>query len=128
MWVYKRIAFGLTKHPSHGYRHLLGRFAQHANAATYWDIYEDDNTLDPVVMAERIVDMMHNAQSIHFNPDGMLTDDIVLTDIYQNGALGAGEGNWTNWEFFIIVSNEALLGKTTFYLDGIIMQDELSVG
>ncbi|MEM7131100.1 MAG: hypothetical protein AAF702_32560 [Chloroflexota bacterium] len=126
MLTYERVAFGLTKHPSHGYRHLLGRFAQHINGITYWDIYVDD-TLDATVMAQRLVDMMINAKSIHFNLDGMISGESDPTDIYQSGALGAGEGNWTNWEFYIILSTDALFGKTTFYFNGIIVKHELTM-
>ncbi|MCB0084913.1 MAG: hypothetical protein KDE47_28430 [Caldilineaceae bacterium] len=121
--VSEHVAFGLTKHPAHGYRHLLGRFAHHVNAVTYWDLYDD--TFDAPTMAERILCMMVDARCIHFNLDGMVTDETTLADLYERGSVGAGEGNWTNWEFYIIVSNEILFNKTVFYLGGKIVLDDI---
>ena len=69
-------------------------------------------------MAERLLALMHHGEQIHFNLDGMLSNGETLNDIVQKGLLGAGEGNWTNWEFVVIVSNKTLFEKTTFYVDG----------
>ncbi|MEM7531978.1 MAG: hypothetical protein AAF639_07375 [Chloroflexota bacterium] len=35
------IAFSLSQHPHHAYDGLIGCFAEHVQAATYWDLYED---------------------------------------------------------------------------------------
>jgi hypothetical protein len=112
-----RLAFGLSQHPAHGYDGLLARFADHVGAQTYWDVYED--IPDAQIMAERLVGLMNDANSIHFNLDGMLTNGDTISDLLVKGAMGAGEGNWTNWEFYVIATNAPFLEKTVFYLNGI---------
>jgi len=110
------LALGLSRHPNHGYGGLVGKFAEHVHAKTYWDLF--DNTTNMREMGENLLKGLENADHIHFNLDGMLPKGVSLQDIDRWGAAGIGEGNVTNWEFHQIVSDSGLRSKTTFYLDG----------
>ena len=69
-------------------------------------------------MAQHLLDLMHRADRIFFNLDGMLDDSWTIADLVTMGAEGPGAGNWTMWEFYTIMSNDLLLSKTTFYRNG----------
>ena len=109
------IAFGLTKHPNHVERTVLGNFAGHVNAYTYWDIFGD--TIDMNSMGQNLLKMMQKAKKIHFNLDGF-EEFGTLEEMAQLGTQGIGQGNISNWEYYQIVSNQKFFNKTIFYLDG----------
>ena len=109
-----RLAFGLNKHPNHGYRKLLERFAVRVRAKTYWDFYSDTGNME--TLGRQLLKLMHDADSIHFNLDGMAKDAAGVRRLIADGALGIGEGNVTNWELFQVVTRH--LSKTKFYVGG----------
>jgi RHS repeat-associated protein len=108
------LAIGLSKHPSHARKGLLGRFAAQVKAKTYWDYHE--NTSDMRVLGERMLGLMDETKRIHINLDGMLDEGRTVQDILKMGKEGIGQGNVTNWEIFQAVAKYK--DKITFYVGG----------
>jgi hypothetical protein len=105
------LALGLSRHPDHAAAGLLGRFAEHVNAKTYWDFFE--NTTDMRLLGGRTLQLMEDAEHIHFNLDGMLRSGTTIEDLTRWGAEGIGQGNVTNWELSQVLQRFA--GKTTLH-------------
>jgi RHS repeat-associated protein len=110
-----KLALGFSKHPDHKAEGLVGKFAKHVGAKTYWDFYADD-TNDPMVLGSRLLRLMHDADQIHFNLDGLVRGKTTVRDIYDAGSDGIGRYNITNWEFYQTMSRHR--DKATIYLEG----------
>ena len=96
-----------------GLKSSIFGFADKIGANTYWDFY--DEVVDMNAMGTNLLNLMDNADSIHFNLDGLQGS---WDDIARWGSEGIGQGNVTNWEFHQIINNSNYFEKTTFYLNG----------
>jgi hypothetical protein len=110
------LALGLSSHPNHGYNGLVGKFADHVNANTYWDLFE--NTTDMRQMGNNLLQGMRGAEHIHFNLDGLIRPGFTINDVRRFGSEGIGHGNVTAWELDQVLKNPAFSSKATFYLNG----------
>jgi RHS repeat-associated protein len=117
--VVKTLAIGLNGAREHR-AGLLRRFADKIGAITYWDIYGEGvgtfKTVAPRILAEM------KARPIAVNLSGLeeiasdSIDDIVagLRSIYAQKK----DMSITQWEIKTILSNDSLLNKTSFYMNG----------
>jgi RHS repeat-associated protein len=118
----ERLALGLSRTRFHR-KGLVGRFAQKINAKTYWDYYE--NTSELKLLGTRLLGLMDDADSIHFNVSGMFDKKWSAADSLESGKW-LSNGGVTDWEFRQVVTR--FRDKATFYRDGkVVTLDELGL-
>lgn len=115
-----KLTIGLQKIPNHSRHGLVQRFAQHVDARTYWDYFDD--TLDMKILGQRILKLFDEVDEIALNLDGLVTnvDNLVteLVSVINRGKAGIGQGKVTAWEVYQAFKSPEFRAKLRLFFKG----------